>query len=521
MGKRRAGGEGTSRNVRQRGDNLECDIHQSGSIDIRENGGAESNSARMRTGARHDAADASSSANVENLQSEQVVRAAISRSTYSTRSSTHMVKEIIDKLTPEQENAIKDLGFAPILKILAFNLDNDYCSWLVDHFNAEQRTLNVHGRSLKVTPKHVGYVTGLNSEGLDVAALESELSLDDNLLTEFNIQLDNGGEIGLARLRTSLMKTNSSGTDFKVKFVLFLLCRLLCPRTKLVIRKSLLAVVAKVDNFKNMNWSKYILDHLIDSLRDQRQRNQFEFVGCIVVLMILYFEHFCIHGDTYTALCNRHIPRVEDWDEEVLKRKVDQLKVMGVFNGAQVDAMFEDHSVGEERRLEDGIEKIESRLQSIEDAMRDLKGQVEQFHQMVTRLVEMMEVNQKMVLQEMRRINAKSSIVCESCGMNGDGLHNFGDCAICLNRMMLQETALVKGCQHAYCVTCILRWASYKEQPTCPLCTRPFEFLITHRSPDGSIRSYMSEESVRHLLEASWFSLPVDEEDLDEISVGS
>lgn len=112
--------------------------------------------------------------------------------------------------------------------------------------------------------------------------------------------------------------------------------------------------------------------------------------------------------------------------------------------------MFEDHSVGEEGRLQDGIEKIENRLQSIEDAMRDLKGQVEQFHQMVTRLVEMMEVNQKMVLQEMRRINAKSSMVCESCGMNGDGLHNFGDCAICLNRMMLQETALVKGCQHAY-----------------------------------------------------------------------
>ena len=78
-GKRRAGGEGTSRNVRQRGDNLECDIHQSGSIDIRENGRAESNSARMRTGGRHDAADACSSANVENLQSEQVVRAAISR----------------------------------------------------------------------------------------------------------------------------------------------------------------------------------------------------------------------------------------------------------------------------------------------------------------------------------------------------------------------------------------------------------------------------------------------------------
>lgn len=192
---------------------------------------------------------------------------------------------------------------------------------------------------------------------------------------------------------------------------------------------------------------------------------------------------------------------------------------MGVFNGVQVNAIFEDHSVGEEKCLEDRLERIENRVQSIEDFMRDLKGQVEQFHQLVTRLVEMMEVNQNMVLQEMRRINAKSLMVCESCGMNGDDPHNFGDCAICLNKMMLKETALVKGCQHAYCVMCILRWASYKEQPTCPLCTHPFEFLITHCCPDGS---HMSEESVHHLLEALWFKPSVaDEEDLDEISIGS
>lgn len=60
-----------------------------------------------------------------------------------------------------------------------------------------------------------------------------------------------------------------------------------------------------------------------------------------------------------------------------------------------------------------------------------------------------------------------------------------GDCAICLNKIVLQETALVKGCEHAYCVTCILRWATYKNEPTCPQCKHPFEFLHIHRSLDG------------------------------------
>ncbi|KAF5767821.1 putative transcription factor C2H2 family [Helianthus annuus] len=83
--------------------------------------------------------------------------------------------------------------------------------------------------------------------------------------------------------------------------------------------------------------------------------------------------------------------------------------------------------------------------------------------------------------------------------------NHHGFCAICLNKIALQETALVKGCEHAYCVICILRWATYKKEPTCPQCKHPFEFLTIHRSLDGSIHDYMFEESVCLLLRASWF----------------
>ncbi|KAJ1695701.1 hypothetical protein LUZ63_012399 [Rhynchospora breviuscula] len=90
------------------------------------------------------------------------------------------------------------------------------------------------------------------------------------------------------------------------------------------------------------------------------------------------------------------------------------------------------------------------------------------------------------------------------CG-DESGSVDFGFCAICLEKIVLQETALVKGCEHAYCVTCILRWASYKEQPLCPQCKHPFESLNVHRSLDGCIHDYMFEESVCLLLRANWF----------------
>ncbi|GMH10326.1 hypothetical protein Nepgr_012167 [Nepenthes gracilis] len=80
-----------------------------------------------------------------------------------------------------------------------------------------------------------------------------------------------------------------------------------------------------------------------------------------------------------------------------------------------------------------------------------------------------------------------------------------GVCAICLDEIVLQETALVKGCEHAYCVTCILQWASFSEHPKCPQCKHPFEFLNVHRAPDGSVLDSMFTESVCLLLTATWF----------------
>ncbi|KAL5565878.1 hypothetical protein UlMin_029042 [Ulmus minor] len=87
---------------------------------------------------------------------------------------------------------------------------------------------------------------------------------------------------------------------------------------------------------------------------------------------------------------------------------------------------------------------------------------------------------------------------------NKAGNHG-GVCAICMDEIELQEIALVKGCEHAYCVTCILRWVTYSKNPTCPQCKHPFEFLNVHRSLDGCINDYMFEESVCLLLRAAWF----------------
>ena len=106
-------------------------------------------------------------------------------------------------------------------------------------------------------------------------------------------------------------------------------------------------------------------------------------------------------------------------------------------------------------------------------------------------------------------------------------------CCICLGDIPLEDFASVKGCEHMYCVGCILQWAVHVEErraakPSvasgpyaaaargagggsvgaqgvpCPTCRLPFEELLTYRALDGSLRDYLLPESIRLLSRAPW-----------------
>lgn len=106
------------------------------------------------------------------------------------------------------------------------------------------------------------------------------------------------------------------------------------------------------------------------------------------------------------------------------------------------------------------------------------------------------------------------------CGSDGK-LDESWLCAICHEKIKDEEMAQIRGCEHVYCVTCILHWASYKNQPWCPQCRLPFSFLYVYRALDGSISDYMFEESVCLLLRAFWyepltFPEPEEQEDFQD-----
>mmetsp|Transcript_19929 Transcript_19929/g.38013 ORF Transcript_19929/g.38013 Transcript_19929/m.38013 type:complete len:271 (-) Transcript_19929:328-1140(-) len=96
-------------------------------------------------------------------------------------------------------------------------------------------------------------------------------------------------------------------------------------------------------------------------------------------------------------------------------------------------------------------------------------------------------------------------------------------CAICLDAIPLEDTAVVKGCGHVYCACCILTWATFhKDAPRCPQCKNHFNYLYLYKNLDGSLCDCLLEESVTLLLRARWFqgktrvALEEDERDDDD-----
>ncbi|KAL3141721.1 hypothetical protein ABBQ32_004404 [Trebouxia sp. C0010 RCD-2024] len=77
-------------------------------------------------------------------------------------------------------------------------------------------------------------------------------------------------------------------------------------------------------------------------------------------------------------------------------------------------------------------------------------------------------------------------------------------CAICLEQIQLENTAYVKGCEHAYCAKCILQWAELREDCSCPQCKKPFSRLLTYRTLDGTMSDFPVEESICLLKRATW-----------------
>lgn len=190
---------------------------------------------------------------------------------------------MIMKLNSDQKFSIQHIGFGSLLYLKSFDLDRKLCQWLVDRFDFLSCSLRVHGKTLKITPKDVENILGLNSSGEIIS--ENDLT-HDRTSEEHFVRLYGVKSLKMRDLRDNLFKTSSSDDEFKVKFVLYILCAFLCPTTNSKVRNGLIKLCRDVEKLKKINWGKFVLDHLVSGIQRRRNHQQNGFSGCIIFLVV-------------------------------------------------------------------------------------------------------------------------------------------------------------------------------------------------------------------------------------------
>lgn len=96
----------------------------------------------------------------------------------------------------------------------------------------------------------------------------------------------------MSELSKSLAQLTRAGVEFKMKFVLFMLSKLLCPGSTNATRTTAVAILQEVNSIRHINWAKFMLDELVSGLRYRTLTNSTMVSGCMTFLVVSIAEGY-------------------------------------------------------------------------------------------------------------------------------------------------------------------------------------------------------------------------------------
>ncbi|CAL5393257.1 unnamed protein product [Camellia sinensis] len=212
-----------------------------------------------------------------------------------TRIELTSICKIIRRLDKAQQQAVTDMGFHRILSLRCTHIDHDLCHWLVQNFDPSTHSLNVHGLRMLLTIEDVHELMGLLSNGLPVKLTESVDEIT-NLCDELAVK---NKFVPFTSLKSYLLETKDAGTEFKRKFVLYIIGALLCPTTKAGIHQSFIQMVKNVESISQFNWAKHTLDFLVDRIAIAKVKERSAMCGCLLLLIYFTWNNLLAKGSKW------------------------------------------------------------------------------------------------------------------------------------------------------------------------------------------------------------------------------
>ncbi|KAI5681926.1 hypothetical protein M9H77_03154 [Catharanthus roseus] len=181
---------------------------------------------------------------------------------YKSRCSSHAMTDLISQLNKSQLEAVRDIGFGDLLKIKCFNSPYELLSWLIDRFDYDRRCLRVHNRDIEIREEDIERILGLKRGNINISSLLVKGEIDNKLESDLNLVVKNR-MISLSELKTNMLADESSSSEFKMRFVMFVMGHFLSPTIHSSLKRSWLPLLRKVEKVKYFNLCKYVLEDLV------------------------------------------------------------------------------------------------------------------------------------------------------------------------------------------------------------------------------------------------------------------
>lgn len=188
---------------------------------------------------------------------------------------------MLQRLTPEQKDAVKSMGFGGLLGLRCRTLRRSLCLWLLERFNTSRRSLEICGKCIPLSPRDVEHVMGLTASGKDVVN-----SGPDDLIADLRHHYNATNRGISVRLLEDHLAAPEAGEDFKRSFVLYALGTVLSPTARLDVSPSFLHFLTNMDVLHQYNWGKFLLERLVREISRFRQGRQQAVGGCLLFLQV-------------------------------------------------------------------------------------------------------------------------------------------------------------------------------------------------------------------------------------------
>ncbi|RYR64051.1 hypothetical protein Ahy_A03g010202 [Arachis hypogaea] len=236
--------------------------------------------------------------------------------TEDLRCSARLLNEKFEKMSETKKAIIRELEFGGLMHIMLMNMPHKLLKELANSFNLDKNKSDTRHGSLKIKPKKIGAVVGINASR---NKFSEKVSFKE--LSEENKEIFRRFEgKTLKNLTNQIMDIGVDNYQdrlrFKRIFILYIQMAFLLPTTINKVSPVHLAPIFRMDNIMECNWDNHVLNFIIKGITNYRLKKKKSIDACLYALMIVYF-HLTKHKDKKEEVIPG-LPWVSDWNRELL-----------------------------------------------------------------------------------------------------------------------------------------------------------------------------------------------------------